>query len=188
MIASVVAVCGICLGIYGVMQSSQKDNQISSLKTQLDSKIDELNNATLVDGNVFVVNRMGIGIKNIDKVGNISQYKYNFNRSAFLEDEPISTIEILSFDGIPEVGTDYITGISGAIIYEYDEESSFDTSKCTVKIGKVNENSICVARRPIDEEYKQLDDVIFDAWNTWAESNIDKLMTVLSDPTNYIKI
>ena len=34
-IASVVAVCGIGFGVYGMMQSSQKDNQISDLKVQI---------------------------------------------------------------------------------------------------------------------------------------------------------
>lgn len=34
-IASVVAVCGIGLGIYGIIQSSQKDSQISDLKVQI---------------------------------------------------------------------------------------------------------------------------------------------------------
>ncbi|MBQ8156300.1 hypothetical protein IJ101_00740 [Candidatus Saccharibacteria bacterium] len=35
-IASVVAVCGIGFGVYGMMQSSQKDNQISDLKVQVE--------------------------------------------------------------------------------------------------------------------------------------------------------
>lgn len=34
-IASVIAVCGIGFGIYGMIQSSQKDNQISNLKVQI---------------------------------------------------------------------------------------------------------------------------------------------------------
>lgn len=35
-IASVVAVCGIGFGVYGMLQSSQKDNQISDLKVQVE--------------------------------------------------------------------------------------------------------------------------------------------------------
>ena len=35
-IASVVAVCGIGFGVYGMIQSSQKDNQISNLKIQIE--------------------------------------------------------------------------------------------------------------------------------------------------------
>ncbi len=34
-IASVIAVCGIGFGVYGMVQSSQKDNQISDLKVQI---------------------------------------------------------------------------------------------------------------------------------------------------------
>ena len=194
-IACVVAACGIGFGVYGIMQSSQKDNQISNPETQLDINIDESTTINQDDesdsinyDNLFVVNQMGIGIKNLDEAGTITQYKYTRVHSAYPGDYPISLIEILSFDGAPEVGTDHITGISGAIIYEYDEESFFDTSKCTVQLGKINENSLCVARRPIDEEYNQLDTEIFNAWNTWAESNIDKLMTILSNPANYTKI
>ena len=37
-IACVIAVCGIGFGIYGMMQSFQKDNQISDLKVQVESK------------------------------------------------------------------------------------------------------------------------------------------------------
>lgn len=194
-IACIMAVCGIGFGVYGMMQSSNKDNQISDLKRQLNSEADEPTIAGqdkesdyTNNENVFVVSQMGIGIKNIENAGTISQYKYVMDRSALAEDHPISSIEILSFSGVPEVGTDHITGISGAIIYEYDEGSFFDTSKCTVQIGKINEHNLCVARRSIDEDYKQLSDEAFTAWNTWAESNIDKLMTVLSDPENYIKI
>lgn len=194
-IACVVAVCGIGFGVYGMMQSSQKDNQISDLKIQLDSRTDDSTIANQNeegnynnDENMFIINQMGIGIKNLDNAGTISQYKYVMDRSALAGDHPISSIEILSFSGVPEVGTDYITGISGAIIYEYDEGSLFDTSKCTVQIGKINEHNFCVARRSIDEEYRQLNDEVFAAWNTWAESNIDRLMTVLSDPENYVNI
>lgn len=35
-IASVVAICGIGFGVYGMLQSSQKDNQISDLKVQVE--------------------------------------------------------------------------------------------------------------------------------------------------------
>ena len=41
-IACIVAVCGIGFGVYGVVQSSQKDNQISVLKNQINSLNDEL--------------------------------------------------------------------------------------------------------------------------------------------------
>ncbi len=201
-IACVVAACGIGFGVYGMMQSmqkdsqiSEKDNQISDLKIRLDSRADDSTIANQNeegndsnDENMFIINQMGIGIKNLDNAGTISQYKYVMDRSALAGDHPISSIEILSFSGVPEVGTDYITGISGAIIYEYDEGSFFDTSKCTVQIGKINEHNFCVARRSIDEEYRQLNDEVFAAWNTWAESNIDRLMTVLSDPENYVNI
>ena len=36
MIACVVAICGIGFGVYGMIQSSQKDNQISDLKVQIE--------------------------------------------------------------------------------------------------------------------------------------------------------
>ena len=38
MIACVVAVCGIGFGVYSMVQSSQKDNQISDLKVQVENK------------------------------------------------------------------------------------------------------------------------------------------------------
>ena len=50
-IACIVAVCGIGFGVYGVMQSSQKDNQISALNTEitgLKQSVEELEN-TITD-------------------------------------------------------------------------------------------------------------------------------------------
>ena len=44
-IVSIMAICGVGFGVYGMIQSSQKDNQISDLKTQtenLDNKIADL--------------------------------------------------------------------------------------------------------------------------------------------------
>lgn len=37
-IASAMAVCGIAFGIYGMVQSAQKDNQVSDLKVELNDK------------------------------------------------------------------------------------------------------------------------------------------------------
>lgn len=41
-IASVVAVCGIGFGVYGIMQGSQKDGQIADLKTEINDKTTEI--------------------------------------------------------------------------------------------------------------------------------------------------
>ena len=53
-IASIVAVCGTGFGVYGMMQSSQKDNQIAGLNseiTQLKQSIEELEN-TIEDADI----------------------------------------------------------------------------------------------------------------------------------------
>lgn len=53
-VACVVAVCGIGFGIYGILQNSQKDNQISELNseiTQLKQSIEELEN-TIEDADI----------------------------------------------------------------------------------------------------------------------------------------
>ncbi len=42
-IASVVAVCGIGFGVYGILQSSQKDSQISDLKVEVNDKLVKIN-------------------------------------------------------------------------------------------------------------------------------------------------
>ena len=52
-IASIVAVCGIGFGVYGIMQSSQKDSQISTLNSEitgLKQSVEELEN-TITDMN-----------------------------------------------------------------------------------------------------------------------------------------
>ena len=43
-IACIVAVCGIGFGVYGMIQSSQKDNQISDLKAQITKKDETITN------------------------------------------------------------------------------------------------------------------------------------------------
>ena len=48
-IACIVAICGIGFGVYGILQNSQKDNQISELNseiTQLKQSIEKLENTT----------------------------------------------------------------------------------------------------------------------------------------------
>ena len=41
-VASILAICGIGFGIYGIFASSQKDNQISDLKTQVEDSNDKI--------------------------------------------------------------------------------------------------------------------------------------------------
>ena len=54
-IACVVAVCGIGFGVYGMMQSSQKDNQISDLKNEINILNDKL---SLEDDNNDVIDEI----------------------------------------------------------------------------------------------------------------------------------
>ena len=51
-IACIVAVCGIGFGVYGMMQSSQKDSQISDLKTQVD--FNKERNASDIDEGLLI--------------------------------------------------------------------------------------------------------------------------------------
>lgn len=72
-IACVAAVCGIGFGIYGMIQSSQKDSQISDLQTQ--SKIDDekettLSNCENTEGGAEVIDL----INNGKRVGTYSIY------------------------------------------------------------------------------------------------------------------
>ena len=49
-IACIVAVCGIGFGVYGIMQSTQKDNQISDLKNQIESLNGKISSLEIDDG------------------------------------------------------------------------------------------------------------------------------------------
>lgn len=64
-IASVVAVCGIGFGVYGVVQSLQKDNQIADLETKLEEyeneDIDQ--QSQMIPDNYIVVFHGGAGEK-----------------------------------------------------------------------------------------------------------------------------
>ena len=62
-IACVVAVCGIGFGVYGMIRSFEKDNQISSLKTQtesLDNKIMDLENKEIEKVDNIIIEDEGI--------------------------------------------------------------------------------------------------------------------------------
>lgn len=61
-IACVVAVCGIGFGVYGMMQSSQKDSQISDLKVQIENR----------DGTITELETEKIQINNSDNTITIS--------------------------------------------------------------------------------------------------------------------
>ncbi len=95
-IACVVAVCGIGFGIYGIMQSSQKDSQISDLRVQVDNlngriaalgdkEIENANENDVVIGVIdstkenpedyIYVGEWGIKIKILNELSNIS-YEY----------------------------------------------------------------------------------------------------------------
>ena len=95
-IACIVAVCGIGFGVYGMMQSSQKDSQISDLKVQIDDlngkiaalgtgeiKVNDENDAIneIVDStkenpeDYIYVGEWGIKIKILNELSNIS-YEY----------------------------------------------------------------------------------------------------------------
>lgn len=71
-IACIVAVCGIGFGVYGMMQSSEKDNQISDLKTQannLNNKISLLENNDASSGSTI----NGLGDDSTTAVDNSSE-------------------------------------------------------------------------------------------------------------------
>ena len=63
-IACVVAVCGIGFGVYGIMQSSQKDSQISDLKVQVDNLNGRI--AALGDKEIETANENDAAIDVID--------------------------------------------------------------------------------------------------------------------------
>ena len=76
-IACIAAVCGIGFGVYGMVQSTQKDSQISDLKVQVESKdgtIAELETDKMVinnDTNTITITDDAIVADNLHLVGNI---------------------------------------------------------------------------------------------------------------------
>lgn len=49
-IACIVAACGIGFGVYGMIQSSQKDSQISNLKAQISGQVTDIDKTTVAEG------------------------------------------------------------------------------------------------------------------------------------------
>ena len=76
-IACVVAVCGVGFGVYGMIQSSQKDSQISDLKVQVENKdgtITELETDKIEmnnDTNTITITDDVIVADNLHLIGNI---------------------------------------------------------------------------------------------------------------------
>ena len=77
-VACVVAICGIGFGVYGMIQSSQKDSQISDLKIQVESKdgtIAELEtDKTVIDNdmNTITITDDAIAADNLHLIGDVS--------------------------------------------------------------------------------------------------------------------
>ncbi len=110
-IACIVAVCGMGFGAYGVMQVSDKDNQISNLKTQIekleaveknerptitDIDIDESNDGESFSANILTnIKNLGdstYGFKSINS-GNGTVYAYiNSNGDLILEKDKKYTV------------------------------------------------------------------------------------------------
>lgn len=107
-IACVVAVCGIGFGVYGVIQSSQRDSQISILNSEiieLKQTVEDLKNNTSNDvvektEDYILLEELGIKIKKNDSFPNMvvkftGQGRYEIKESAEAEDFPPTTISIM---------------------------------------------------------------------------------------------
>ena len=79
-IASIVAVCGIGFGVYSLMQSLQKDNQISDLQAQISNEMQPTDDIVLSDSD----NSFELFSDNID--GNISFYAGDYG-SVYIDNE-----------------------------------------------------------------------------------------------------
>ena len=205
-VASVVAIAGIAFGIYGMMKPTEApatdnlkvqikntDGTTTTLETDKIEKTDKGTTVTVVDSlpnnsnsinSEFKINEMGLSIKNLEDAGTITSYTYQ--KDGHAPDRPLASLEILSYKSTPDVATDFIDGISGAIIYEYNPEYFFDpATECDVTLGTIGESStsFCIKRRPA--EGAVLENDAKGAWQTWSESNIDALMEVLSKKENY---
>lgn len=107
-IACIVAVCGIGFGVYGVIQSSQRDSQISILNSEiieLKQTVEDLKNNTSNDvvektEDYILLEELGIKIKKNDSFPNMvvkftGQGGYEIKESAEAEDFPPTTISIM---------------------------------------------------------------------------------------------
>ncbi len=88
-IASVVAVCGIGFGVYSMMQGSQKDNQISNLKAQLENnnlstiaaktQDDEITTKDENSEDYYYFGQLGVKIRKEDRSEFVISYEYSSN-------------------------------------------------------------------------------------------------------------
>ena len=145
-IASVVAVCGIGFGVYGMIQSSQKDNQISDLRVQVedsDGKITTLETekieTTTNDETVVTISDSIMGYRNRILVSSDSSMVYttNFDSSTYLPNNSVLSIALA--DGVI---TDCLIGIKTDTGIAYRDPEG--EGKCTIngidkKIYKVVE-------------------------------------------------
>ncbi len=87
-IACAVAVCGIGLGVYGMMQSSDKDGQISDLKTRIDKleTVDSVNNNGTISTDTTIIeddNNDSFAANVLNSIKNLNGSTFGFKSSNF---------------------------------------------------------------------------------------------------------
>ena len=196
-IACVVAVCGIGFGVYGMMQSSEKDSQISNLKSQISTLNDKpslmedaTNNTSVVNDDskdYIYVGEWGIKIKIPD---GLEYVDYSFENS-------IS-------DGNNEYPEDYSTILFSGIASSSDKTSAKEflrqsrVNRCyTAWISRTPKSNFEIRGQLIYEDdnynysYMHSQATCSDGavGSTTAESDGNSLIiNMLTDSSNYSKI
>lgn len=123
-IASVVAICGIGFGVYGMLQSSQKDNQISDLKVQVEDSNGKI--TTLETEKIETTDKDGTTITIADSVAtSYERFANNLiesNSGKFLTIYGANSSERLELAQIDGNNNNHLTiSVNDSVIAEDDE-------------------------------------------------------------------
>ena len=200
-VASIAAICGIGFGIYGMMQSSQKNDQISDLKIQVKS---EDGTITTVETDKIETKDGTVTISDVSKVDNSGPYIEDgyfyvpkWGAKFKLSNDLVNYGYAVDQSNQGDSYGNYVVGLTAISKNDYVEhpQSAYynDIFSCSVVTIRAMEESKkdWWGGASADVQFDGLDFVIHDTWRTQnctseymapTEAVAKQLKTILSNP------
>ena len=202
-IACVVAVCGIGFGVYGMIQSSQKDSQISDLKVQIKENDDTIATGEASEEGTAIDNGTSAAITDAAKVGsgpyieNGYFYVPKWGVKYKLSDDLTNYGYAVDQENQGDSYGNYVVGLTAISKNDYIEHPQavyyndiFSCSVVTVRAMEDSKKSWQGSTSP-DVQFNGFDFVIHDTWRTQyctsehmapTDTVVEQLKVILSNP------
>ena len=182
-IACIAAACGISFGVYGMMQSSEKDSQISDLKTQIKDGNETTmvtTDATKIDGGPYIENgyfyvpRWGVKYKLSD---NLINYGYAVDQN-----------------NQGDSYGDYVVGLSAIFKSDYNEnpqtqyyDDIFSCSQITIREVEDSKQKWHGSNVTPDVQFNGHDFIIHDTWRQMDCAHVGSLAQESSELVDQLR-